>query len=228
MTTALATIGHNSPPDPIKEALAPFTDFLAEAENWCDGAKVENDGQEAAVDKLIKEIKAAKKSVEAAEESDAKPIYDLWKARKATWKPTLDDLDRVVKSLVATVDPFKRAKAAAKEEAARVARVAAAQAAEEAKKAHAAATDTSDLEANRKADEMLAAAMIAGYVAKRAEQDNVKGMRTYTIVTVTDGKALATHIWQHDRAAMDAFLQTYADKHHSAPGVTITTEKRAV
>ncbi len=223
----IATIGHNQPPSPIDEAKAPFANSLQEAENWCDGARVENDGQESVVDALIKDIKACKKAVEAADESATKPLYDAWKAKKAEFKPTLDDLDRIVKALVATVDPYKRAKAAAKEDAARKAREEAQRLADEARKAHAAA-DPANLEAARLAEERMAAAAQAERDAKRAEQDGVKGMRTYTVVTVTDGKALATHIWQNDRAAMDAFLQSYAESHQSAPGVTVTKEKRAV
>ena len=36
----LATIGHNNPPDPIDEALAPFGDVITEAEVWLDGTRV--------------------------------------------------------------------------------------------------------------------------------------------------------------------------------------------
>ena len=57
---------HNNPPDPIDEALAPFGDTITEAEAWLDGSAVETEGQMKAVDALIKEIKAAKKAVEAA------------------------------------------------------------------------------------------------------------------------------------------------------------------
>ena len=223
----IAAIGHNNPPSPIDEAKAQFSAQLAEAENWCDGAKVENDGQESVVDGLIKDIKACKKAVEAADESVTKPMYDAWKAKKAEFKPTLDDLDRIVKALVATVDPYKRAKAAAKEEAARKAREEAAKAAEEARKAHAAA-DPTNLEQARAAEAAIAAAAQAERDAKRAEQDGVKGMRTYTVITVTDAKTLAGYIWKEDFEAMMAFLQSYAENHQSAPGVTVTKEKRAV
>ena len=222
-----ATIGHNNPPSPIDEAKAPFANQLSAAENWCDGAKVENDGQESVVDALIKDIKACKKAVEAADESATKPMYDAWKAKKAEFKPSLDDLDRIVKALVATVDPYKRAKAAAKEEAARKVRQEAERAAEAARQAHA-ATDPANLEAARAAEAAIEAAAKLAMDAKRAEQDGVKGMRTYTVVTVLDAKLLAGHIWTTDRAAMDAFLQDYAEKHQSAPGVAVTKEKRAV
>jgi hypothetical protein len=44
-TNPRAVIGGNSPPDPIDVALEPFADTLLEAENWLDGAIVENEGQ---------------------------------------------------------------------------------------------------------------------------------------------------------------------------------------
>ena len=113
---------HNNPPNPIDEALSAFGDAITEAESWLDGKPVENEPQMKAVDALTKEIKAAKKAVEAAEESAAKPFYDQWKAEKARFKPTLDDLDRIVKGLVSAVDGFKRKLAAEKAEAERKAR----------------------------------------------------------------------------------------------------------
>jgi uncharacterized protein YhaN len=117
---------HNNPPDPIDEAMAPFDDDRAEAEGWLDGKPVETEGQMKAVDALIKTMKAAKKAVETAEESAAKPIYDQWKAEKAKFAPTISDLDRIIKGLVAAVDGFKRKLAAQKAEAERKAQAEAA------------------------------------------------------------------------------------------------------
>ena len=79
---------HNNPPDPIDEALAPFGDFISEAENWLDGAAVENEGQMKAVDDLTKQLKAAKKAVEAAEESEAKPPSPPKKRRNSSPRRT--------------------------------------------------------------------------------------------------------------------------------------------
>ena len=78
MTQDLASAGHNNPPSPIDDALAPFGDTITEAEGWLDGTPVETEGQMKAVDALLKGIKSAKKAVEGAEESEAKPIYDQW------------------------------------------------------------------------------------------------------------------------------------------------------
>ena len=117
----VAKIGDNNPPDPIDEALAPYGDFIAEAETWLDGAVVENEGQMKAVDDLTKNIKAALKTVTEAEKSAAAPHYDAWKNEKARWKPTLDDLTRIRDGLVEAVSAFKAKLAAEKKAAERAA-----------------------------------------------------------------------------------------------------------
>lgn len=220
---------HNNPPDPIDEALAPFGDTITEAEAWLDGSAVESEGQMKAVDALIKEIKAAKKAVEAAEESEAKPIYDAWKAAKERFKPTLTDLDRIAKGLVATVDTFKR-KLAAEKEAAR--KEAERLAWEETRKAQEAArlAAANDIEAQRQAAAAMEAAEAAQKAAQAAAKDTVKGMRTYDVTEVIDGTAYARWLWQNDREPLMAWMEEHARKcKHHVPGVVETRqEKRAV
>lgn len=220
---------HNNPPDPIDEALAPFGDAITEAEGWLDGSPVETEGQMKAIDTLVKEIKAAKKAVEAAEESEAKPIYDQWKAAKERYKPTLTDLDRIVKGLVAAVDGFKR-KLAAEKEAAR--KEAERLAWEETRKAQEAAAKAaaSDLEAQREAAMMQAQAEAAQRAAKAAAGDTVKGLRTVTRYEVTDYKALVNWIARNDKDAMRAFVDDWAQRNHkdqAAEGLRVWTEKEA-
>lgn len=221
---------HNNPPDPIDEALAPFGDFISEAENWLDGATVENEGQMKAVDDLTKQLKAAKKAVEAAEESEAKPFYDQWKAAKARYKPTLDDLDRMVKGLVAAVDGFKRKLAAEKADAERKAREEAARAVREAQEAARAAAAT-DIEAQRAAAAAQAAAEEAQRIAAAASKDTVKGMRTVTRYEITDHRALLNWIARNDREAITAFIEEWARRNHKenqkADGLRVWQEKEA-
>lgn len=220
---------HNNPPDPIDEALAPFGDTISEAEGWLDGSPVENEGQMKAVDNLIKGMKAARKAVEAAEESEAKPIYDQWKAAKERYKPTLTDLDRIVKGLVAAVDMFKRKLAAEKEakrkEAERLAW-------EETRKAQEAArlADATDIEATRAAAAAMDAAEAAQKAAQAAGKDIVKGLRTITRHEVEDHKAALHWIAANDREAVTAFIEAYAAKHHkdkAIAGVRVWQEKEA-
>lgn len=227
--TAVA-MGHNLPPNPIDEALAPFGDTITEAEGWLDGKPVETEGQMKAVDTLIKEMKAAKKAVEGAEESAAKPIYDQWKAEKAKFAPTLTDLDRIVKGLVATVDVFKR-KLAAEKEAAR--KEAERLAWEETRKAQEAArlADATDIEAQRAAAAAMDAAEAAQRAAKDAAKDTVKGLRTVTKYEITDHRALLHWIAKNDKDAVFAFIEEWARKEHkacaNAEGLRVWTEKEA-
>jgi hypothetical protein len=224
-------VGHNNPPDPIDEAMAPFDAIREEAEGWLDGKPVETEGQMLAVDTLIKSMKAAKKAVETAEESAAKPIYDQWKAEKAKFKPTLDDLDRIVKGLVAAVDGFKRKLAAEKEEARKLAERKAWLAAEEARKA-ALAADASNIEAQREAAAKQAAAEAAMRDATVAKNDTVKGLRTYVTRKVEDPMLFGRWVWINDREAFEGFLAEYLRKMDRIPagcqGVSETSEKRAV
>lgn len=226
---AQTPIGHNSPPDPIDEALKPYGDALSEAENWLDGTPVENEGQMKAVDTILKQIKAAEKSVKDAEESEAKPIYDQWKAAKARYAPTLDDLTRIKKGLVAVVDAFKRKLAAEKAEAERKAR-AEAEAARRAAEEAARQASASDIEAQRKAAEAKQAADLAMAQAAAASKDTVKGMRTVTRYEITDHRALLHWIAANDRDAITAFIEEYARRNHrdiKADGLKVWQEKEA-
>jgi hypothetical protein len=210
---APAAIGHNLPPDPLDDALAPYGDYLAEAEGWLDGTPVETEAQMRAVDALLKQIKAADKAVTDAQKSESAPLHDAWKAALARYKPTLDDLDRIKRGLVAAVDGFKRKLAAQKAEAERVAREQAAAAARAAAEAHRAALD-SDLEAQRAAAAMQAEAEAAQRAAARASKDadSVKGLRAVTEFVVVDAVALARWLWTNDRDAQMEFQAERARK----------------
>lgn len=227
---ALPPKTHNLPPDPIDEALAPYGDVISEAEAWLDGAKVENEGQMKAVDALLAEVKAARKAVDSARDAVTKPLHEAWKAEVARWKPTQDDLDRIVKGLVTAVDEFKR-RLAEEREAERLAAEKAAREAAEAARQAAMAADAADIEAQREAARLAQEAADARAAAAEASKAGVKGMRTYTVRTITDATAFARWLWQNDRQAMEAFLQSYVDRLASfpadLPGVSQRKEKRA-
>jgi hypothetical protein len=228
--TRIARIGDNAPPDPIDEALAPFGDAISEAENWLDGAPVINEAQMLEVDGLLKSIKAAKKAVGDAEESAAKPIYDQWKAAKARFAPTLTDLDRIAKGLVAIVDVFKRKLAAEKAEAARLAQEEMWRKAREAEEASRRA-NAGDIEAQRNAAVLQEAFDMAEAKARSAAKDTVKGLRTVTHYEITDHRALLNYIAKTARDDVTAFIDEWARKHHkefaNADGLRVWTEKEA-
>jgi len=221
---------HNNPPNAIDEALAPFGDTITEAEGWLDGAAVENEGQMKAVDALLKGIKAARKAVTDAEESAAKPMYDAWKNEKAKFAPTLTDLDRLVKGLIAITDGFKRKLAAEKEAARKAAEAAAWEATRKAQEAHAAAS-AGDIEAQREADRIADEAKEAQRQASLAAKGTVPGLRTVTRYEITDHRALLNYIAKNAREDLTAFIELWAEKHHkefsNADGLRVWTEKQA-
>ena len=220
---------HNNPPNPIDEATAPFDVSIQEAQNWLDGSLVENEGQMKAVDALTKETKAALKAVKAGEESEAKPVYDNWKAIKAQWKPTIDDLDRIAKGLVAINSDFKKKIAAEKAEAQRLAEYNARKAAEvAAEKARLA--DAGDIESVRKAEEAEAQAKAAMKAASDAKKEKVGGMRKVTKYNIDDHKAALNWIAVNDRDAVTAFIEEHVRKNHKTQqiaGVRVWEEREA-
>jgi hypothetical protein len=221
---------HNLPPDPIDEALAPFGDVITEAEGWLDGQKVETEGQMKAADALIKSVKAARKAVDEARDTVTKPLHDAWKCEVARWKPTQDDLDRIVKGLVALVDDFKRKLAAEKEEARRKAE---AEAWEKTRAAQEAArlADASNIEATRAAAAAMEQAEEAQRLAMVAAKDTVKGLRTVTRYQILDHRALLNFIAKNARDDVTAFIEEWARKNHKAfpkaDGLKVWDEKEA-
>ncbi|TNE46876.1 MAG: hypothetical protein EP341_09650 [Sphingomonadales bacterium] len=226
----VAKIGDNMPPNPIDDALAAYGDAIEETNNWLDGSKVESEGQMRAVDALIKQIKEAKKAVSGAEESAAKPIYDAWKAEKAKFKPTLDDLDMRVKGLVAIVGDFKKRLAAQKAEEERAARAEADRLAREAA-AKAAQADAGNIDAAREAAEAKQAAEEAHKAASKTSKEQVKGLRKVVKYEITDHRVLLHWIAQNDREAMTAFIEEWARRNHrevrNADGLKVWEDREA-
>jgi len=179
-------LNHNNPPNDLDEALSPYGDAIELAEGMLSGDPVENEVQMKAVDAVLKDIKAAEKAVKMSEESAAKPVYDAWKAEKARFTPTLEDLARIKKGLTAMVGDFKKA-LAAKKEAER--RAAFAEADRLRKEAEAKARNDSDIDAQREAAAMALAAKQAQQAARQTEK--VKG---------------------NDKPAVTAFIEDYAQR----------------
>ena len=223
---------HNNPPDPLDEALAPYGDFIAEAEGWLDGEAVTTEDQMKAVDTIAKQIKKARKAATDAQKSESAPLHDAWKSCLARYKPTIDDLDRMAKGLASLVDGFKRKLAAEKAAKERAAWEAAEKARKEAE-AKAAAANTANIEDQRAAEEAKRAAMEAEKAAQAAKRDtaSVKGLRTVTKYEITDHRALLHYIAKNDRDAITAFIDAWAQKNHKtaegADGLRVWQEKEA-
>jgi len=223
-----AVIGGNAPLDPIDVITAKHESTRMEVENWLDGKLVATEEQMLAVDKLLKAMKTAATELDAARDAETGPLHKAWKEEVARWKPTEKDYERLKTGLVKLVDDFKQKLAAEKEEKRIAAEKVAADLAEAARLLHLEA-NPADIEAVRAADAAIADAAKAKRVAVAAGRDTVKGLRTYTTRTITDGTACARWIWQNDKDALLAWMQAYVDRAGVLPdGVTETTEKRAV
>lgn len=228
-TNARAVIGNNNPPDPIDVALEPFGAVLQEAENWLDGATVENDGQLKATDALLKDLKGARKAVDEARDAFTKPLHDAWKTEVARWKPTQDDLDRQVKCLIAAQAPYKELLAAEKAEVLRMAQAEAAAKAEAARAAHLEANSASIAE-QRKADDLIREADEAARLAAIAAKDTVKGMRTVQVYEIESHREALNWIAKNDREAVTAFIDDYVRRNfklRAIDGVRVETKKEA-
>lgn len=226
---ALAPIGHNGGPDLLDEAIGIDPEALELAEGILTGQPVENDDQMKAVDDITKRLKAIKKAVTGAKESESKPLHDAWKQALARYKPTEDDLDRQIKGCVGMVDVFKRQKAAEQAERERQANLEAARLRREAEEA-ARAASVSDLDVQRAADEAKREADEATRRAASVKKETVKGMRTVTRHEVTDYRALLHWIAANRRDDITAFLDEWAQTNHrtvTADGLRVWQEKEA-
>ena len=229
MNDTLPPRNHNNPPDPIDEAIAPYGDAIEEAQNWLDGTPIENEDQLKATDDLLKTIKGALKDLNAARDESTKPLHEAWKAEVARWKPTQDDLDRIIKGLVACQDPFKRALAVQKEAEKRAAWEAAEEAKREAQEA-ALSAQASDISAQREAAEKAAEAQRALQAASTKQKDNVKGMRTVHCYEIEDHRAALHWIAKNHRGAVTVFVEAFVGSNHKTmdiEGVNQWTEKEA-
>jgi hypothetical protein len=185
-----------------------------------------------AVDFLSKQMKEAKKALTLSEKSEATPLYDVWKAKKAEYKPTLDDFDMMIKGLAAAQTDFKNKLAEAKEAAKRAAYEEARKVEREAAELAAKASAT-DIEAQRQVAQAQAASLEASKRAATAIKDIVKGMRTYKTAVINDRAAFFKFLQSNYQSEVYDWLDDRATKLMNAgvtdiSGVTIETEKRAV
>lgn len=231
MNDTIPASGHNNPPDPLDQALAPYDDFIIEAENWLDGACVTDERSMKAVDEINKQIKAAKRDVTAAQKSESAPLYDTYKAALARYKPTIEDLDRISKGLTSLVDAFKRKLAEEKREAERKAWQEAEHARQAAERA-AREANVGSIEDQRVAAAAKQAAVNAEKAAQEARRETkgIKGLRTVTRYEIESHKKALNDIAQNDREAMVSFIEDYVRQNHKSraiDGVRVWQEKEA-
>lgn len=221
--------GHNNPPDPIEEICAAYETDRLEAENWCDGESVKNEGQMKAVDALRKTMRQWRLDLERGQKSATAPLHDAYKRELDRWKPTIADAKRIEAALVATVDEFKRKLAEERRAAERAAWEAAEKARREAE-AKARGADAANIEQQREAEEAKAAAIEAEKAAQAARKDQVKGLRTVTLYEIQDHRAALHWIATNDHDAITAFIEDYVKRQHKAKvidGVRVWQDKAA-
>lgn len=211
-------IGHNNPPDPIDLALEPYANAIELAEGCLSGAPVTTKEQMNAVDALIKDIKAAIKNVTAGQKSATAPLHDAWKKESARWKPTLEDLGRIRDGLVNSVSAFKNAELERVEKERREAFEKAEKLKREAELKQAQA-DTSDIDAQRDAASVFAAAKEAEMTAKKAPK-SISGMRMVPRFEIEDHKAALHWIAQNDRDAVTQFIELYVKQNHQSAQIS--------
>jgi hypothetical protein len=248
MSAALATIGHNHPPEltPFDQSKAEIEGLYLEAKNWIDGSGVTTETEAEQVSKLIDMTRKAMKT--ADERRVAENVqFDAGKAEvQARYAPLIADTKSTKGKAVLAIEAAKQALApylqrkqdeidAAAAEARRIADEKAAAAVEAIR---ASRQGDPDLDAREAAEALLTEAKRAETAAKRVEGTKAHatggtraiGLRAVTVATLDDANAFAKWVWTNRNKDLVDFLSGLAKRevaagHRSLPGVTVTEEK---
>lgn len=230
----MSEIGHNMPPalDAFSMAL---DDVYGEAQNWLDGAAVENQAQADAIGVIMATARRIKKDADAARADEKRPHDEAGKAVQEKWRPLLTRADNIITAAQKPLTAFLEAEQARQREVAEAARIEALRLQREAHAARQASDG--NLAAVEQAEALQKDADRATKVAGRAEKQktNVAGMdravslRSRQVVDVTDYRALLEHVMKTDPAPLKEWLADYARKAlpSQLPGVAIRTERKA-
>lgn len=224
-------IGHNNPPSPIslaaEAAIAPLGDELSEARNWADGSPVENDEQMNMVDGFLAVIRQAESALKPIKAEFIEPLHAAHKAALADLSVYTNSLGQLKSALVASVDVYKRAKAAEVAAKGAALKAEADARAEAARQAHQSARGIDEIE---EAEAAIKAAKEAAIAAKKAEAERPKGLRRDVVPMVDDPIAFGRWLWANQRQCYIEFLEGAARKFASArpDGVVMQERERAV
>ena len=208
-------IGANNPPRTIFDKI---DDLYEEAQNWLDGAAIENDVQAQLLGSLMDQIKAAAKVCEAERMEKVAPLNLAKDAIQDLYNPYIGKdagkASRALKIAGAVRDKWLKAKQAALDEAARIARQKADQ---ERQMALQAMQDSrNNLAAREAAEALVEQARIADFTAiaaAKATPETIGGRKTVTKLwepVLVDGANAAAHYWTVRRADMEGFLLSMA------------------
>ncbi|MNQ67171.1 hypothetical protein D3C85_816810 [compost metagenome] len=236
----------NEPPTPFDAHRINLDDLLVEARNWADGEPASTQVQVDEIARLIDDLNAGAKAMEAERVAEKKPLDEAVKEIQDRYNVYLAPLSNktvkgkvplAIDALNAAKRPFliaEEAKLEAARKAAREEAEAAAQAAAEAARQ----ANAASLEEREAVDAKIKAAEEAQRAAKIA--DNAKahahgggraqGLRTRVLAEVTDLDAAVRHYWSENRAAFAELIQRLADddarqNRRAAKGVTFREER---
>lgn len=221
----MSELGHNNPP-PSEAMSLHIEDLFQLVSDTTEGAEVTTDEQEAGLADLLKQVREASKDSEKMRKAEKEPHLEAGRAVDATWKPITDRCKAAADEIKVKLTPYRAAKQAAKDEAARKAREEA-QAKEQA--ARAAIQDAESLDGRFEAEATLKEAAALKTAANKIDRAPT-GLRTFKVVSVTDTRAALKWIMARDAEALDAFVTDYAERNartRPMDGVTVTDEKRA-
>jgi len=219
-------IGHNGAPAFDAHSMH-IEDMFALVSFSTTGA-VQTDEQEAALDGLLDELRAAKKAADAERSAEKKPHDDAAKAVQEKWRPLLARCDAASDAIKAALTPFRVAKQLARDEAARQARD---EAEARQKAAEAALRSADDLEERFAAEATLKQADKLAKTANRIDRQ-ATGLRTIWLSTVADPSAFLRWVKQHRADDLKGWLADLAASlvrsgSRELPGVEITEDKKA-
>lgn len=235
----------NEPPTPFDAHRINLDDLLVEARNWADGEPAVTQAQVDEIARLIDDLNAGAKAMEAERLVEKRPLDDQIQAIQDRYNVYLAPLKNktpgkvptAIDALNAAKRPFllalEEALEAKRKQAREEAEAAAQAAAEAARQANAAS-----LEEREAVDAKIKAAEDAQRAAKIA--DNAKahahgggraqGLRTRVLAEVTDLDAAVRHYWSENRPAFAELIQKLADddarqNRRAAKGVTFREER---
>lgn len=223
MADGAVHIPNATPFDLITESI---DDALLEARNWCDGEAAETQEQVDEIARIIDDLNANAKALEAERVKEKKPLDDQIQKIQDRYNVYLAPLKNrtpgkvpsAVDALNAAKRPFLLKREAEIEEQRRKAReeaeAKAREAAEAARKAAA-----SDLAAREEAEAKVRAAEDAERAAREAEkarahahgEGRAQGLRTERVAVITDLNAAVRHYWIANPEPFRALVQKLAD-----------------
>jgi hypothetical protein len=204
----MTDIGHNQPPPVDAMGLHVEDLFQLVSDTLAGVDAVKNDEQDAALDGLLDDFRKARKDADEYRAAEKHPYDEAAKAVQAKWKPLLDRCDMATSEIKAKLTPYRAAKIAARDEAARIARE---KAEAKQKAAQDALRQSDDLEARFAAEEQLKQAAKLTAAANRADR-SATGLRTSWVAQITDRRAAINHYLREQPEMFERLIQDLADK----------------